>query len=285
MLISMLSADFLRARRAPELLLAPLVVLLASIYGGFSLYASISGNSAPAFVLLTPGSGIVSLSSAPSITAAIGATCLSGGLVPVVSSVAVAYFLHRGIASGHAGGLVASGAGRRKILAEAFVISALTSLTLLAVGSAPYLACYAFGWIHTSLPTGADVGAIWFSLALLHSTFYSFMAGCLVLLARRLWAGVVSAALLSSGAADMLVSAALGVAGPGFSVAGTIRLLLPDSIMEALCADVLDLTAKYVGGASLLVSAALTYLVLIAIVVAAGIAPVGRCGLLCRCSS
>lgn len=285
MLISMLSADFFRARRTPELLLAPLVVLLASMYGGISLCAAISGNSAPVLVLLTPGSGIASLNSAPSITAAIGATCLSGGLVPVVGSVAVAYFLHRGLASGHAGGLVASGAGRGALLAEAFAVSALTSLALLAVGSAPYLACYAFGWIHTSLPTGADAGAIWFALALLHSTFYSFMAGCLVLLARRLWVGVASAALLSSGAADMLLSAALGVAGPGFSAAGTIELLLPDSIMEALCADMLDLSARYVGDVSLLVSAALTYLVLIAIAVAAGVVLVGRCGLLCRRSS
>ncbi len=285
MLTSMLFADYYRARRTPELLLAPLVVLLASIYGGFSLYASISGNSAPAFVLLTPGSGIVSLSSAPSITAAIGATCLSGGLVPVVSSVAVAYFLHQGIASGHAGGLVASGVGRGVLFAEALLISALMSLALLVAGSIPYLVCYALGWIHASLQTGADAGAAWFASMLLHTTLYSYIAGCFVLLTRGLWAGIASAALLSSGAADMLFSAMLGVVGLQSSAAETIRLVLPDSIVEAFCADALDLTARYVGDASLLAVATLTYLALIAFATVVSVALSGRCDLLCRRSS
>ncbi|MDO4849972.1 MAG: hypothetical protein Q4B45_09440 [Coriobacteriia bacterium] len=285
MLISVLSADFFRARRTPELLIALLVVLLASIYGGVSLYASVSGSSAPALVLLTPGSGIASMSAAPSITAAIGATCLSGGLVPVVSSVAVACFLYQGLASGHTGGLVSSGVGRGTLLAELFVISMLTSLALLVAGSVPYLACYTSGCIHASFQTTADVGAAWFALALLHTTLYSFVAGCFVLLARRIWVGIAAAVLFSSGAVDMLFSVMLGGMGPGFSAAEAIRLLLPDSIAEALCADALDLTASYVGDVSLLAAATLTYLAFIAAVTAVGIAPGRRCNLLCRPSS
>lgn len=285
MLISVLSADLFRARKTCELLIAPLVVLLVSCYGALSLVMSISGVAAPAFVLLTPGSGLTSPTVAPPITAAIGATCLSGGLVPVVGSVAIAYFLHQGLASGYVGGLVSSGVGRGVLLAEVFVISALMSLALLVAGSIPYLVCYALGLIRTSLQTGVDAGAAWFASMLLHTTLYSYIAGCFVLLTRRLWAGIASAVLLSSGAADMVFSAMLGVVGSRISAVETIRLLLPDSIVETFCADTFDLTARYVGDASLLAAAALTYLVLIAVVAAAGVALSGRCDLLCRHSS
>ncbi len=285
MLISVLSADLFRARKTRELLIAPLVVLLASCYGALSLVMSISGAAAPAFVLLTPGSGLTNPTVAPPITASIGATCLSGGLVPVVSSVAIAYFLHRGLASGYAGGLVSSGVGRGVLLAEAFAMSALMSLALLVAGSIPYLVCYALGWIHASLQTGADAGAAWFASMLLHTTLYSYVAGCFVLLTRGLWAGIASAALLSSGAADMLFSAMLGVVGLRSSAAETIRLVLPDSIVEAFCADAFDLTARYVGDASLLAAATLTYLALIAFATVVSVALSGRCDLLCRRSS
>lgn len=285
MLMPMLSADLFRARRTPELLIAPLIVLLASCYGAFSLIAPASGGSAPALVLLTPGSGLAAPAVAPSITGALGATCLSGGLVPVVGSVAVASFLFQGLASGCSGGLAASGAGRAELIGETLVVSALTGAFLLAVGAAPYLACYALGLIGTPYETSADVGAAWSALALLHVTMCSFLAGSAALLTRRLWAGVASAGLFSSGAADMLLAYALKTVAAGSPVAETIRLLLPDSIADALSASPLDLTANYVGNVALFPAALLIYLGLIAATAAVALAVVRRCDLLCRRSS
>lgn len=282
MLIAALSADLYRAVRTPGLLVASVVVLLASCYGAFSLGASILAGFTPGLVLLTPGSGLAAPDVAPSLTGAVGATCLSGGLVPVVSSVLAACFLYQGLASGCLGGLVASGAKRGGLVAEAFAISLVTSALLLVVGSIPYLVCYGLGWIHAPCQTTVAAGAAWFILSSLHITLYSFLSGCLTLLMRRLWAGVASAVVLSSGAMDMLLSVLLGNAARAFPVAKTIRMLLPDSLADSLCASPLNLAAEYAGVTSLLAAAIVVYLVLIA-VVAVGALVLGRgCSLICR---
>lgn len=266
MLISVLRADMFRARRSPSLILAPVVVLALSAYSCFSLFAGASGIVTPSFILLSPDSSSVVSNSIPSITESIGSLGISGGFLPIVSSLVVALFLARGLKSGHYAGIISAGASRTTLVLEALSISIVSSAVLLVACAVPYFVGYVLSG--ACLLSSDALGAlpVWLVLASFHIFFYSFLSGCVTLVAQRRAAGIASAAIVSSGVLEMALVALLQPALASSSALATLVLLLPDSIAAAMCQAPVALFEGYVGPFSLLFIAAVAYSLLTIVV-------------------
>lgn len=262
MVLTILRADMYRALRSPSLLIALVAVAVLSGYSAFSLFASASGVITPSLILLSPGSGPAVSDGIPSITESVGSLGLSGGFLPVVSSLAVTLFVAQGLQSGYYGGLVSAGASRSSLILVTLVVSLASSSALLAACFVPYFAGYAVMGI---LPLSEfDSGTLffWLILADLHVFLYSFLAGCVTVVARRRVAGLVVALVVSTGILEMLLVAALQSMEAFESAAAMLIPLLPDSIVEALCQPSAVLYSQYIGSAALQVVATAVYALL-----------------------
>lgn len=266
MVLTILRADIYRALRSPSLLVALVTVVVLSGYSAFSLFASASGVVTPSLILLSPDSGPAISEGVPSITESVGSLGLSGGFLPVVSSLVVTLFLAQGIRSGYCGGLISAGASRTTLILEALVVSLASSSVLLAACFVPYLAGYALMgmWQLSEFDFGAL--SVWFALANLHVFLYSFLVGCVTIVTRSRVAGVTVALTVSTGILEMLLVAALRSAGGFELVSSALIPLLPDSIAEAMCQPPAALFYQYVGSATLQIVAMVTYSLLTMVV-------------------
>ena len=266
MVLTILRADMYRALRSPFLLTALVAVVILSGYSAFSLFASASGVVTPSLILFSPGSGQTISDGIPSITESVGTLGLSGGFLPAVSSLAVTLFLAQGVQSGYYGGLVSVGASRPSLVLEVLIVSLASSSALLVACFAPYFGGYALMGIVPISEFDYSALSHWLVLADLHVFLYSFLAGCVTIVARRRVAGVVVALIVSTGILEMFLVTTLRSVEAFEPTVSILIPLLPDSIAEAMCQPSAALYNQYVGSASLQFVATAAYSLLTTVV-------------------
>lgn len=256
-----LFSDAFRLVRSRALWTGMAFVAFLSLYTAFSLLAQANGTPLPQITMAVVGTEpeLEAMSYSTTLTGAIGAFALGAGLLPFVASVVTALFAHDGVRDGFDAYLLSSGISRVSLVREQFASAVLISALIFAANALPYAALYAL--FPSVLLEHAPITelACWLGLVIIHTSFYAFLTGVVVILTRRRVPGLLCAMFVSLGTIEiMIIALADRVAS-----ASSFTDFLPLSIAKAISSGAAALDAPYFASMPLLSVALAVYAVAI----------------------
>lgn len=259
--MAMLFSDAFRLIRSRALWAGMAFVVLLSLYTAFSLLAQMNGTPLPQFTMAVVGTEPEpeAMLYSTTLTGAIGASALGAGLLPFITSVVMAFFAYDSVKDGFDAYLLSSGISRASLVREQFTSAVLISAVMLAANALPYAALYAL--FPPVLLEHAPITelACWLGLVIIHTSFYAFLTGVVVILTRRRIPGLLCAVFVSLGAIETMITALVD----RVTTVSAFADFLPLSIAKAISSGAVALDTPYFASMPLLPVALAVYVVAI----------------------